>query len=120
MIEITFKDIEPKELCDLIKTAMEDKKASDIMIIDMKKRTIICDFFMICSTETPISAKAISDNIEIDIKKGTGRKPRIAGYLDGNWILMDYGDIIVHIFTEETRGFYDLEGLWEKARKLED
>ena len=89
-----------------------DKKAEHILSIDVKKLTSITDYFVICSADTDIQVKAIADSI----RKNTDHKPiRIEGYTQLNWVLLDYIDVIAHIFRTTERNYYNLERLWADA-----
>ncbi len=93
-----------------------DKKADHVLSIDVQKLTSITDQFVICSADTNIQVKAIADGI----RKNTVHKPtRIEGYEQLNWVLLDYIDVIVHIFKTTERNYYNLEKLWADAPKTE-
>ena len=99
------------KLDKIIKLAL-DKKAQELIVLDVRKQTTITDYFIICSGNSDPQMKAISDNI----RKGTAKKPHhIEGYENKNWILLDYFEIIVHIFKRDDRQYYNLEGLWSDA-----
>ncbi len=88
------------------------KKASDVQLIDVRGLTSITDFFIICSADTEVQVKAISDAI----RRGTDSKPwRVEGYEHLRWILMDYIDVVAHVFTTSEREYYNLERLWADA-----
>ncbi|MDO8281824.1 MAG: ribosome silencing factor [Thermodesulfovibrionia bacterium] len=100
------------------KTA-SDKKAKDIIILQLSDLTAFADYFVICSGENPVQIRTIAEAIEQDFKTNAGIKPMgIEGMANGQWVLMDYGDIIIHIFNEESRSFYDLEKLWMDAPRI--
>ena len=100
------------ELQRLIVEAVDDKNAFDIIILDLRTRTDITDFFLICSGNSRLQVQAISDSIDEKIC-GTAHKVLVTeGYATGNWVIMDLSDIIVHIFQKDTRRHYDLERLW--------
>lgn len=105
-------------LLDLVKKVAgitEDKKAEDIVILDLRGKSALTDFFILCSVTNTRQARAIAQDIEERLKKIKERPDHIEGYTEGLWILMDYTDFIVHIFTRETREYYDLEHLWGDA-----
>lgn len=110
------------ELDDEVKLALKlasDKKAFDIAAIDLREVTSFAEFFIIVSGANTRQVQAISDEINEQLKKQLKSKPlRIEGYSTGEWILLDYGDFIVHVFNEKSRGFYDLERLWRDANKV--
>jgi len=91
----------------------EDKKAIDVVELDLRGVLGYTDYFLICSGNTGRQAKSIHDGIHEGLKREHGTSPRrVEGSADGGWILMDYLDVVVHIFTPETREFYRLEQLW--------
>lgn len=105
-----------EELVREIARLAEDKKAIDIVELDLRGVIGYTDFFLICSGNTGRQAKAIHDGIIEGLKREHGKLPRkVEGSADTGWILMDYLDVIVHIFTPETRAFYRLEQLWGEA-----
>jgi len=95
-----------------------DKKAYDIRVLDISKVSSIADFLVIISGSSDRQNQAISDNIRIGLKK-FGKVNDIEGATEGKWIVMDYGDVLVHIFHDEMRRRYDLDGLWNQAPLLE-
>tara|TARA_B100000003_G_C10793792_1_gene316036 strand:+ start:317 stop:667 length:351 start_codon:yes stop_codon:yes gene_type:complete len=99
----------------IIEKALE-KKASDLIVLNVTSLTSITDYFLICSANTEPQIKAICDNI----RKGTPHKPfHIEGYEKLSWVLLDYIDIIVHVFKTEEREYYNIEKLWADAPKKE-
>jgi ribosome-associated protein len=108
----------PGELLpDAIVEAMLDKKAKDPVIIDFSKiNSSICDAFIVCHSTSRTQAEAIAEGVIVGVKKQTGQIPwHKEGFENAEWILIDYGDIIVHIFQETTRKFFNLEQLWADA-----
>lgn len=97
---------------------LDNKKASDIKILELKDLTIITDYFVICSSESTIQVKSFTEYIKEQMEM-EGFKPfNIEGLKYAHWVLIDYGDVIVHIFLEETRHYYDLERLWLDAPRI--
>ena len=96
-----------------------DKKATDVKILDLRKLSPICDFFVICSASVEIHAKAIADSIIENLEKKGIRAWHHEGYQACRWILLDYVDVVVHIFLNEVRDFYELEKLWGDAKTEE-
>ena len=90
----------------------EDKLARDIVILDMESVVGYCDYFLICSGNTARQTQAIADEIELQLKRDGRLVHRGEGKQEGNWILLDYVDVVVHVFTPEARAFYRLEQLW--------
>ncbi|OGT97013.1 MAG: ribosome silencing factor [Geobacteraceae bacterium GWB2_52_12] len=95
-----------------------DKKAYDIRALDISKVSTIADFLVIISGGSDRQVQAIADSIRIGLKK-YGKVNDIEGESEGKWIVMDYGDVLVHIFHDPMRSYYDLDGLWNMAPKLE-
>ena len=96
---------------------LDSKKAINIKEIDIKEKTTIADYFVIASGTSNIHVKSLADNVEEELKKDGIYPNKIEGYDSGLWILMDYGEVIVHIFTEKERENYSLEDLWDKINK---
>ena len=106
---------DPRETALLCVRYALDKKAYDLLLLDVSGLTSLADFFLICTGRSDTQVQAIAQSIEESLGK-LGRKPRmIEGLSGGQWVLMDYGDVVVHIFLESTRAFYDLERLWARA-----
>lgn len=100
--------------------ACENKKASDLALLELEKgSSAFTDFFVICSGSNPRQMQAISDEVEEQLAKGGMRPTHVEGYNQAEWILLDYVDFVVHIFSENTRRFYDLERLWKSAKRVE-
>jgi ribosome-associated protein len=96
-----------------------DKKAKDVLILDLKGLTTITDYFVICSGESTTQVKAIAELIEEKFDEAGIKPLGIEGLKYSHWVLMDYGDVIIHIFEEETRAFYELEKLWIDAKRVQ-
>lgn len=95
-----------------MRDAALDKKAEDLVEIDVAGRTIIADKFVILTGRSKIQTRSIADSIAEKVKEAGLRVSRVEGYMDGNWILIDLGNVVVHVFTPEQRAFYNLERLW--------
>lgn len=92
---------------------MEDKKAGDIILLDLRPDTVMADFFVICNGNSDRQLKALVQNVREAVKDRYGKNPfSVEGTPESGWVLMDYSDVVVHIFLEEQRQYYDLEGLW--------
>ncbi len=101
-----------KAMARLTIQALEEKKANDIRILDIGNISVLADYFIIASGSNRNQVQAMADNVE-EILGKEGYHPRhIEGYQTANWILMDYGDVVLHLFDEENRLFYDLERIW--------
>ena len=104
--------MESKELAKKAYAFLDEKKAVDIKIIDISKISVIADYFIIAGGSNARQIKALADNVEEKLGKDGVVPKSIEGYQSANWILMDYADVIIHIFNQEERLFYDLERIW--------
>lgn len=99
--------------------AVMGKKATDLVVLDVRGLTSIADFFIICSGSSNRQVMAIAESIKVDLKKHGIKTLNVEGIKEGRWVLLDYGHIIIHVFYEPLRSFYDLEGLWTDAKIIE-
>ena len=107
-----------KEMAKMAIEALEDKKAEDIQVIDISEVSVIADYFIIASGNNRNQVQALIDNVEEQLGR-TGVSPKqIEGYDAANWVLMDYQDIIVHVFDKENRLFYDIERIWRDGKNI--
>lgn len=104
--------MESKKLVDCVVEAMESKKAKDITIIDIHNITEIADCFIICSGSSITHIRAIADEIEFKLSEKRIEPYHKEGYDTARWILLDYADVVIHVFHQEDRSFYNLERLW--------
>lgn len=95
-----------------------EKKAEDIVALDVRGLTSIADAFIICSGRSNRQVSAIADQIQRFLRKRAIKPLSVEGQGDGHWVLLDYGHVIIHVFYDETRRFYDLEGLWVDAKRI--
>jgi ribosome-associated protein len=101
-------------------TACQDKKADEITILELEKGSgAFTDYFLVCNGSNPRQVQAIADEVELRLKKAGMYPNNIEGYKQAEWVLIDYFDFVVHVFSEKARRFYDLERLWKSAKKLE-
>lgn len=100
-------------------SAAESKKAYDIRVLDLREITSFTDFFVICSGANPRQIQAISEAVGEELAKRGEHPLSVEGFQNAEWVLADYGDYIVHIFSESAREYYDLERLWRHAREVE-
>jgi ribosome-associated protein len=96
-----------------------DKKAEELSILEMEKGSAFTDYFVLCSGTNPRQVQAIADEVELRLKAAGLRPAHVEGYRQAEWILVDYVDFVVHVFSEKARKFYDLERLWKTAKRLE-
>jgi ribosome-associated protein len=95
-----------------------DKKAEDVTVLDVRGLTSYADYFVVMTAESDRQAGAIADHVEQTMKAQGITKVGVEGYEGGRWILVDYGDVVAHVMNRESRGFYDLEGLWADAPRF--
>jgi ribosome-associated protein len=106
------------EVAKAVRAAL-DKKASDILVLDLRDTPAFTDFFVLCSGQSTRQVKAIADGVEDALRAAKVRPAHVEGYDRAEWILMDYFNFIVHVFTPQTRVFYSLERLWGDAERIE-
>jgi ribosome-associated protein len=106
------------EIAKAVRAAL-DKKAQDIIVLDLRHTPAFTDFFLVCSGQNQRQVHAIADAIEESLKAARIRPSHIEGYDRAEWVLMDYFTFIVHIFTPQTRAFYSLERLWGDAERID-
>jgi ribosome-associated protein len=108
----------PKTIQAIIDAA-RDKKATDIVVLDLRKAGAFTDFFVICSGANPRQVQAIADSVEEGLKAQKQRPSLVEGYARAEWILIDYFDFVVHVFSKHARDFYGLDRLWGNAARIE-
>lgn len=99
--------------------ALDDKKGIDIKVLDISEISVMADYFIIASGSNKSQVQALADNVEEEMLKLNIHSRQVEGYPSGNWILMDYGDFIVHVFNQDDRLFYDLERIWKDGKLVE-
>ena len=108
-----------KELVKTVVAALEDKKAFDIEIIDISNISVLADYFIIANGSNRTQVQAMVDNVQEMVEKTGDLSPaRLEGYQAANWILMDYRDVVIHIFDQESRDFYDLARIWRDGKHI--
>lgn len=109
-----------QEIKDLVCKILDDKKGTDITVVDIAHITIVADYFVIVSGRSSTQVRALAENLEEIMSKQYGIEPlRIEGKNDGRWAVVDYGGVVVHVFHEETRNLYSLEQLWSDGQNVE-
>lgn len=98
---------------EIIKNALDDKKASNIEVLDVAEQTSLAEYFVIASCQSTVQVRACVDEVEEKMEEAGFAVNHKEGYRGGNWILMDYGDIVVHVMQQEMREFYAIERLWD-------
>jgi ribosome-associated protein len=115
------KEVSSKELCDAIVEGMQENKAKDIVVLDLREiSNAVCDYFVICSGESSTQVDGISSSVTRYTRKELKEKPwHIEGKTNSEWVLLDYINVVVHIFYKDARPFYDLEDLWADAKRTD-
>ena len=108
-----------KQMAQLVCRALDEKKGRDIKVIDIHDVSVIADYFVIASGSNQNQVQAMVDNVEEQLGRAGYEPKQVEGTRGSNWILMDYGDVIVHVFDEENRLFYDLERIWRDGKTLD-
>jgi len=101
-----------EQLKDLAVAALEDLKGRDILALDVRKLTGVTDYMVFCTGNSDRQVKSLANNVEVEAKKAGVKALGTEGQLGGDWVLVDFGDVVVHVMQAETRAFYDLERLW--------
>ena len=104
---------------DLYINAVMGKKAMNIEVLDVRGLTSVSDIFIICSGRSNRQVSAIAEYIQVNLKKHAIKPLSVEGKKEGHWVLLDYGHVIIHVFYEPVRTFYDLEGLWIDAKRID-
>ncbi len=111
--------MDAKEMTKLVIQALEDKKGNDIHVIEISEVSSVADYFIIASGTNRNQVQALIDNVDETLGKAGFQVKQIEGYDSANWILMDYGDVIVHVFDQENRLLYNLENMWRNGKQIE-
>ena len=98
--------------------ALDDKKGNDIQVIKIEELTIVADYFVICTANSNTHVRALADEVEYQLEEAGIKADHIEGRATG-WVLLEYHGVVVHIFLEESRNYYNLERLWEDAKKID-
>ncbi|MGE5472936.1 MAG: ribosome silencing factor [Ignavibacteriales bacterium] len=107
------------ETVDAVISILEDKKAKDIKVLEVKDVTLVADYFVISSGTSTTHIKSLADELEVKLEDEKGIKMHHReGYNSARWILLDYGDVIVHIFHQDDRAYYNLEKIWSEAKDV--
>jgi ribosome-associated protein len=115
-----MKKTELKKQVSAAIQACLDKKAEELNILEMEKGSgAFTDYFVLCSGTNPRQVQAIADEVELRLKNAGLRATHVEGYNQAEWVLIDYIDFVVHVFSEKARKFYDLERLWKSAKRLQ-
>ncbi len=112
--------MESNEMVKIICDTLSQKKASDILKIDVKEKTTLADYFVIASGRSTTQVKSLTEYVIDAVEKAGGEVKRSEGTQEGRWTVVDFGDVICHIFNDETRLFYNLERLWTDGKNVEE
>lgn len=107
------------ELARIAISALEDKKAEDVRVIDIGDVSVLADYFIIANGNNRTQVQAMADEVEQRLGRAGAEPKQIEGYQTGNWVLLDFGDVIIHIFDAQNRLFYDLERIWKDGRQID-
>lgn len=107
------------ELARIAIAALEDKKAEDVRVIDIGDVSVLADYFIIANGNNRTQVQAMADEVEQRLGRAGAEPKQIEGYQTGNWVLLDFGDVIIHIFDAQNRLFYDLERIWKDGRQID-
>ena len=107
--------LSPQAITNIAVQAAKDKKASNVTVLDIREVTVIADYFIICSGFSSTQVRAIAENVQDKLEEAGMLALRREGFREANWVLLDYGDVIVHVFQDAERQFYNLERLWGDA-----
>ena len=108
-----------RNMAKLAIEALEDKKAEDIKIIDISEVSVIADYFIIAGGTNRSQIQALADNVDEKLGRAGHPSKQVEGYDTANWILMDFGDVIIHVFDKENRLLYDLERIWRDGQQID-
>lgn len=115
----SLEDLSSEDFARLLAQTAHDKKAEDIVVIDVRGLSSFTDFFVVMSGRSTRHVQGLADAIGAHMRKKRISQFSAEGYNEGQWVLLDYNDVVVHIFYHESRKFYDIEGLWHDAPRLE-
>ena len=110
--------LSPAEIASLAAQALEDKKAKDVKVLKITEQTVLADYFVVCSGSSAPHIKALVDEVDKRLSEAGEPPKRREGMRSDVWVLMDFGCVVVHVFTEEARKFYDLERLWSDSEQV--
>ena len=111
--------MEPFEAAKLAVRALDDKQGTDIRLLKTEELTVLADYFVICTANSTTHVRTLYDEVDKRLSMAGQPPIRREGYRNSNWLLLDFGSLIVHIFQKETREFYNLERLWDDAQEID-
>ena len=116
---VEVETVQAKEMAKIAYHALDEKKGEDIRIIDIAGISVLADYFIIASGSNPNQVQALVDNVEEQMYKAGYDDPRVEGYNTASWVLLDYNDVIVHVFSQDDRLLYDLERIWRDGKEID-
>lgn len=120
-VKITdLKNARPKEIADKVIEILEDKLASNVQLLEVSKRSSVTDYFVICSASSTTQVKALADEVEVKLTECGVAPTRVDGAAGGDWTVLDFNTVIVHVFTKTAREFYKLDKLWADASGVKE
>ena len=111
--------LSPEQIAAIAAHALNDKKAKDVKVLKTAEQTVLADYFVICTAASTTQIKTLADEVETVLEAHGENKLHREGYRSGGWVLIDFGCVVVHIFMEEARQFYNLERLWADAEEID-
>lgn len=111
--------MQPNEVVKVAAKALSDKKGKDIKVLKTDKLTTLCDYFVICTGTSSTHIKSLTDELDKQMSEAGELPLRREGFRSGNWVLLDFGCVVAHVFTEDARDFYKLERLWSDAEEID-
>ena len=108
-----------KQMAKVAVEALKEKKGYDVKVIDISEISILADYFIIANGSNANQVQAMVDNVEEQMYKAGFDDPKVEGFYNASWILLDYNDVVLHIFDEESRSFYNLERLWRDGKEVD-
>jgi ribosome-associated protein len=114
-----YQDLEGMELAHICSRIAIDNKAEDVVALDVREMSSFSDYFVIMSGRSTRHVQALAEGLENELRSKRIKTSRAEGLQEGHWVLLDFGDVIVHVFYHEQRDFYDLEGLWHDAPRVD-
>lgn len=118
-VQIDYIMKDTYELLKLAVASLDEKKADDIRVIDISEISVVADYFLIASGSNKSQLQAMSNNVEEKLGRAGMKENHIEGYDTANWILLDFGDIIIHLFDKENRNLYNIERIWRDGKELD-
>lgn len=111
--------MQPKEIAEEILKILDDKKATDLKMLEISELTVLADYFILCTGTSVTHIRALADEVEVKLKERGEPLLHLEGYETGGWILMDFGCVVVHLFQQEAREFYGLDRIWADGKPQE-